>query len=147
MVKNTIYITVNQDGFVTAFYQSAAYDNPEEIIPASAIEISEEQFSDLYTNFQTRKLVDGEVVVYTPPPPPPVIPDRVTRRQFRLQLIDAGLLSTVEGWIATQDERTQAAYADSGTFLRSDEMLQTGFAALGFTTEQIDSFFTEAAGL
>lgn len=76
-----------------------------------------------------------------------VIPDRVSRRQFRLQLIDAGLLSTVEGWIAAQDERTQAAYADSGTFLRSDEMLQSGFAALGFTTEQVDEFFTEAAAL
>ncbi|MRG53988.1 hypothetical protein GF108_00110 [Phyllobacterium sp. SYP-B3895] len=82
-----------------------------------------------------------------PPPPQPVIPDRVSRRQFRLQLIDAGLLSTVEGWIATQDERTRAAYADCGTFLRSDEMLQQGFAALAYTSEQVDNFFTVAATL
>ncbi|ATU93878.1 hypothetical protein B5P45_25205 [Phyllobacterium zundukense] len=75
----------------------------------------------------------------------PVIPDRVSRRQFRLQLIDDGLLDTVEGWIATQDERTQAAYADSGTFVRSDTMLQEGFAALGFDAARVDQFFTEAA--
>ena len=76
-----------------------------------------------------------------------VIPDRVTRRQFRLQLIDSGLLEQVEAWVATQDIRTQAAYADSGTFLRTDEMLQQGFAGLGFTEEQVDQFFTEAASL
>ncbi|EJN04221.1 hypothetical protein [Phyllobacterium sp. YR531] len=76
-----------------------------------------------------------------------LVPDRVTRRQFRLQLIDAGLLDQVGGWIATQDERTKAAYADSGTFLRTDEMLQQGFAALGFALEQVDQFFTDAAKL
>ncbi|MBZ9603954.1 hypothetical protein [Phyllobacterium chamaecytisi] len=76
-----------------------------------------------------------------------LIPDRVTRRQFRLQLIDAGLIEHVEGWIATQDVRTQAAYVDSGTFVRTDEMLVLGFDALGFTEEQVDQFFTEAAGL
>ena len=71
----------------------------------------------------------------------------MSRRQFRLQLIDDGLLETVEGWIAIQDVRAQAAYADSGTFVRTDEMLQAGFAALGFTSAQVDAFFTEAAGL
>ena len=76
-----------------------------------------------------------------------LVPDRVSRRQFRLALIDADMLELVEGWIATQDIRTRAAYADSGTFVRSDEMLQSGFAALGFTTDQIDEFFTDAAAL
>ncbi|MET3648635.1 hypothetical protein [Phyllobacterium ifriqiyense] len=84
---------------------------------------------------------------YTPPAPEPVIPDRVSRRQFRLALIDAGLLVQVEGWVATQDIRTQAAYADSGTFLRTDEMLQQGFSSLGFMEEQINRFFTDAASL
>ncbi|SFJ55260.1 hypothetical protein SAMN04515648_4569 [Phyllobacterium sp. CL33Tsu] len=121
--------------------------NPACQIPLEAVEIAEPQWIEFLTNQGRRKMVDGVVVEYVPPPPPPVIPDRVSRRQFRLQLIDAGLLSTVEGWIATQDERTQAAYADSGTFLRSDEMLQQGFAALGFTAEQVDVFFTEAAEL
>ncbi|WP_245273342.1 hypothetical protein [Phyllobacterium sp. UNC302MFCol5.2] len=100
-------------------------------------------------NPQRQMVLDWEAEGNTIEPysAPVTIPDRVSRRQFRLQLIDVCLLSTVEGWIATQDERTQAAYADSGTFLRSDEMLQAGFSALGFTTEQIDAFFTEAAEL
>lgn len=84
---------------------------------------------------------------HTPPAPEPVVLDRLSRRQFRLALIDAGLLEQVEGWVATQVIRTQAAYADSGTFQRTDEMLQRGFSGLGFTEEQIDHFFTEAARL
>ncbi|MBZ9653562.1 hypothetical protein [Phyllobacterium lublinensis] len=81
------------------------------------------------------------------PAPRVIIPDRVSRRQFRLQLIDDGLLALVEGWIATQDERTQAAYADSGTFVRTDAMLQDGFAALEFDSLRVDQFFTAAAKL
>lgn len=100
-------------------------------------------------NPQRQKVLDWEAEGNTIEPysAPATIPDRVSRRQFRLQLIDARLLATVEGWIATQDDRTKAAYADSGTFLRSDEMLQQGFAALAFTSEQVDNFFTVAATL
>jgi len=82
--------------------------------------------------------------VYVPPPPPP-IPDRVTARQFKLQLLQAGLLASVEGWIATQSQAVQIAYANSGTFVRNEPMMASGFAALGFTPEQIDAFFTAAA--
>lgn len=81
------------------------------------------------------------------PEPELVIPDRLSRRQFRLALIDAGLIEQVEGWVATQDIRTQAAYADSSTFLRTDEMLQQGFAGLGFSQAQVDEFFTAASTL
>ena len=146
-MQNRIFAKFSDDGLAVGFWQSAAYAEPDKIVPADAIEITQSQFDDLYNNQYTRKWVNGEVVVYDPPPPPPVIPDRISRRQFRLQLIDAGLLDEVEGWIATQDVRTQAAYADSGTFVRSDEMLQAGFAALGFTDEQIDEFFMAASAL
>lgn len=82
---------------------------------------------------------------YTDPPSPS--PDRVTSRQFFLQLEVAGLLDQVEAWIDTQPLPTQIAFERSSTFVRDDEMLQQGFAALGFTTEQVDGFFTAAAGL
>ncbi|TDR35687.1 hypothetical protein [Aquamicrobium defluvii] len=82
--------------------------------------------------------------VYVAPPPPPA-PDRVSSRQFKLQLLEAGLLDSVDAWIATQDRATQIAYANSGTFVRDDPMMQAGFAALGFTEQQVDDFYTAAA--
>ncbi len=62
----------------------------------------------------------------------------------KLQLLSDGLLDQVEGWIATQSQAVQIAYANSGTFVRDEPMMQAGFAALGFTPEQIDAFFTAA---
>lgn len=79
-------------------------------------------------------------------------PDRVTSRQFFLQL-DAldedapGTYDAVMGWVASQSRPVRDAFERSGTFVRDDAMLQQGFAALGFTTEQIDGFFTAAAAL
>ncbi|TDR34322.1 hypothetical protein [Aquamicrobium defluvii] len=88
-------------------------------------------------------IADGKPVLpYTAPPT--LAPDRVTARQFKLQLLSDGLLDQVEGWIATQSQAVQIAYANSGTFVRDEPMMQAGFAALGFTTEQIDAFFTAA---
>lgn len=89
---------------------------------------------------------EGDDWVYVEPPSPPA-PDRVTARQFKLQLLDAGLLDSVDAWIAGQDRATQIAYENSGTFVRTDPMMQAGFAALGFTPEQIDAFFTAAEKL
>lgn len=77
--------------------------------------------------------------------PPPPIPDRVTSRQFKLQLLAAGLLDDVEAWIATQDRAIQIAYETSGTFLRSEPMMQAGFAGLGFSPQQVDAFYLAAA--
>lgn len=89
-------------------------------------------------------VIDG---VYTAPVEPVVIPDRVTARQFKLQLLADGLLDPVEAWIATQDRAIQVAYANSGTFVRGEPMLQAGFAGLGLTEEQGDAFFTAAAAI
>lgn len=75
------------------------------------------------------------------------VPDRVTSRQFFLQLEVSGLLASVEGWIDTQPLPIQIAFERSSTFVREDEMLQQGFAALSFTTEQVDGFFMAAAAL
>ncbi|QAZ46155.1 hypothetical protein [Mesorhizobium sp. Pch-S] len=76
-----------------------------------------------------------------------LIPSSVSARQFKLQLLAAGLLDQVEAWIAAQDQAVQIAYANSGTFVRSEPMMQTGFSALGFTPQQIDAFFVAASQL
>lgn len=77
--------------------------------------------------------------------PPPII--GVSARQFKLQLLATGLLDTVDAWIATQSRAVQIAYEYSGTFVRTEPMMAAGFAAMGFTEEQIDAFFTAAAAL
>lgn len=79
--------------------------------------------------------------------PPPPIPDRVTARQFKLQLLASDMLDDVEAWVAGQSRAVQIAYANSGTFARSEPIMQAGFAALGFTEQQGDAFFEAAAAL
>lgn len=79
--------------------------------------------------------------------PAPVIPDRVTANQFGKQLAAMGLLAQVETWVAKQDVATQWSFNRSATFVREDPMMQAGFVALGFTSEQIDAFFVAAAAL
>ncbi|TIT24485.1 MAG: hypothetical protein E5W81_28695 [Mesorhizobium sp.] len=81
------------------------------------------------------------------PPIVPAIPDRVSARQFKLQLLSAGLLAEVEAWIASQGAAVQIAYDNSGSFVRTDTTMQAGFTALGFTGAQVDAFFTAAAAL
>jgi hypothetical protein len=89
---------------------------------------------------------DGEVA--TPPPALPApIPNRVSRRQFKMQLAISGLSAQVTTWVAAQDELVQIAFNESGEFARDEPMMQAGFAALGFAPEQIDAFFTAAAAL
>jgi len=80
-----------------------------------------------------------------PEPEQPIV--SVSARQFKLQLLAAGLIDDVEAWVGTQDRAVQIAYQNSGSFMRLEPMMQAGFAALGFTEEQIDAFFTAAAEL
>ncbi|BCG85337.1 hypothetical protein MesoLj113c_14470 [Mesorhizobium sp. 113-3-9] len=84
---------------------------------------------------------------YGLPGPLPRAPASVSARQFKLQLLASGLLAQVEAFIASQGQAVQIAYDNSGYFVRSEPMMQSGFEALGFTTEQIDAFFTAAAQL
>ncbi|WP_457300027.1 hypothetical protein [Phyllobacterium sp. P5_D12] len=75
------------------------------------------------------------------------IPTVISSRQFFLQLAVSGLTDQVTAWVSAQDPLVQIAFNKSATFLRADEMLQQGFSGLGFTVEQLDGFFTAAAGL
>ncbi|CDZ67960.1 hypothetical protein NFO65_26290 [Neorhizobium galegae] len=77
----------------------------------------------------------------------PPVPASVTARQFKLQLVSAGLIDQVDAWIATQDRATQVAYEYSGTFVRNEPMMQSGFEAMGFTPQQVDAFFVAASKL
>lgn len=92
---------------------------------------------------------DGEIrqVFDVEPVPADPVPDVVSRRQFLMQLHISGLTELVEGWVAQQDGLIKIAYENSSTFHRNEPMMLAGFAALGFTEEQIDEFYSNAAGL
>ena len=51
----------------------------------------------------------------------------------------------MDGWIANQGKAVPIDYEYSGTFVRSEPVMASGSAAMGFTEEQIDAFFTEAS--
>jgi hypothetical protein len=78
---------------------------------------------------------------------PPFIPNSVSSRQFKLQLLAAGLIDQVDAWVAQQPRGVQIAYEYSGTFVKDSDMMAAGFAAMGFTAQQIDGFFDAAAKL
>lgn len=90
----------------------------------------------------------AEVAAFIEPEPlPPVIPDSVSARQFKLQLLFSDILDEFEAFISTQSRAVQIAYDNSGSFVRSEPMMQSGFTALGFNDAQIDAFFVAAATL
>jgi hypothetical protein len=80
-------------------------------------------------------------------PTPVVVPTSVSARQFKLQLLAAGLIDEVETWVKSQSRAIQIAYQNSGSFMRTDPMMAPGFSALGFTDAQVDAFYIAAGAL
>jgi len=108
------------------------------------------------SNAQRQMVLDWQaegnsIAPYTPPEP--VAPDRVSSRQFFMMLdkldetTNPGIYEQVNAWVALQPRAIRLVYEKAGSFVRTDEMLQQGFVALGFTPEQIDAFFTAAVAL
>jgi type IV secretory pathway ATPase VirB11/archaellum biosynthesis ATPase len=95
------------------------------------------------------ELQDGEWVQVAVPEE---IPDRVSARQFKLQMLvpiepvyPDGIIDMVEAWVAQQSRAVQISYADSQEFDRNEPMMQQGFIELGFNPAQIDAFFLAAS--
>lgn len=80
-------------------------------------------------------------------PPYDPSPSSVSARQFKLQLLAAGLIDAVDAWVAQQPRDVHIAYEYSGTFVKDSPMMVGGFQAMGFTTQQLDAFFEAAAKL
>ncbi len=64
------FATIDAENFPTGFYTPAIHGTN---IPVDAVEITEGQWQELVQNHGFRKLVDGEVVAYTPPPHIPTV--------------------------------------------------------------------------
>jgi len=71
----------------------------------------------------------------------------VDRVQCLIALSDAGLLTAVQNWVATQPERTQLAWAHAPTFRMTDAIIQQGAAALAISATQLAQLFVAAAAV
>lgn len=116
------YVMRNADGDICGLFEQLQEGSAEELLASD----------------------DSEVVQYRDTPLPAA---SVSARQFKLQLLAAGLLNEVDAWIATQSEAVQIAYEYSGTFVRTEPMMASGFAAMGFTDDQVGEFFMAASRL
>ena len=76
----------------------------------------------------------------------------LTRRQFKLALLENGLLSTVEQMIESIEDptvkaRIQIEYNESERFERSNESVQYMLGVLNLTTDQVDEMWRYAITL
>lgn len=145
------YATFDENGSPTAFYP----DDVHPSAPDGAVQITEEQWREFIDNQGLRRWQNGTVVIYTPPAPA-AEPTRVTQRQIRLALIDAGVTLDPDAWIdslidaTTWDDKTKAkAKSDwrHADYIARDYPLLNDAAATaqaGVTAEQIDGFFALA---
>jgi hypothetical protein len=80
--------------------------NPDCIIPAEAVEITQAQYDDLYQNQHARKWQDGQVVEYTPPAPVPTATDVDRERDRRFTLGAPVDLGSGRTFVADIDDRS-----------------------------------------
>jgi hypothetical protein len=121
------------------------------LIPACATTIAPPAQKDgnirVFVNGKWGYTLDKDPTVVTPEPQDPDEVKSVSARQFKLQLLSAGLLDQVEAWVASQSREVQIAFEYSGTFVKDSPMMKVGFQAMGFNDQQITEFFTAASSL
>lgn len=74
------------------------------------------------------------------------VPQTITPRQLRLQLLSVGLLDEVEA-LCTTDRAMSIWFEYSLDFQRSHPMIETMAVQLGLTQDDMDNFFIEASKL
>lgn len=83
------------------------------------------------------------------PIPPAPVPGEVTRRQAKIVLSRAGLLSKADVAIAAMEgqpgEEARIDWADASTFRRDNPLIAGMASALGLSDDQVDTLFRQAA--
>ena len=102
---------------------------------------------------------DGEIVVSKPPekvdgvwrevfalePAPVFVPQQVTMRQARLEMLSRDLLDDVDAVIAVAGRAAQIEWEYASTVDRDNPVIAVVQQQQGMTDEQIDDLFREAA--
>ena len=87
-----------------------------------------------------------EIEDYIEPEPIIIIPQVITMRQARLQLLEVGLLDDVEAFVAL-DRKSQIEWEYASEVYRQSPLIEAVKGAKSLTDEQIDNMFIEASKL
>lgn len=87
-----------------------------------------------------------EIGAYIEPEPIIIIPQVITMRQARLQLLEVGLLDDVEALVAL-DRKSQIEWEYASEVYKESPLIESVKGALNLTDAQIDSMFVEASKL
>ena len=87
-----------------------------------------------------------EIGAYIEPEPIIIIPQVITMRQARLQLLEVGLLDNVEAIVAL-DRKSQIEWEYASEVYRQSTLIESVKGALNLTDVQIDNMFVEASKL
>ena len=87
-----------------------------------------------------------EIGAYIEPEPIIIIPQVITMRQARLQLLEVGLLDDVEALVAL-DRKSQIEWEYASEVYRQSPLIESVKGALNLTDAQIDNMFVEASKL
>jgi hypothetical protein len=146
-----VFATIDENGFPTGFYSEDVHglrklpifgpkpdvteeetnpvapvvgekDNPDCQIPVWAIEITNEQYTDLVTNQPFRKWDGSKVVEHTPPTPEPEPIVTILPAITLWERLTEDEADQVNEAMATQPVRTQRIFTTANTF-RSDHEL------------------------
>lgn len=75
------------------------------------------------------------------------VPQRITRRQGRLALLEAGLLDAVQEAIAAAPREVRITWEDAVEWWRDDALIAAFARAMKLDDEQVDALFRRAAAL
>ena len=95
---------------------------------------------------QYEALIAEVEATYSPSPPQPIqVPQQVTMRQARLELLSRDLLDDVDAVIAVAGRTAQIEWEYASTVARDNPVIAVVQQQQGMTDEQIDDLFREAA--
>lgn len=87
-----------------------------------------------------------EIADYIEPEPIIIIPQVITMRQARLQLLEVGLLDDIEALVAL-DRKSQIEWEYANEVYKQSPLIESVKGALNLTDKQIDEMFIEASKL